>query len=144
MHSAEIDIASAEAERAPAWCILDLVNPAALFLFFRVAGIKYNSVTGFQRRFQLDLYPLALNLRHLAQINASLFAEARMHQFLVVDPANPAAIQASRKRHLHFVVGIWRLVISDWSVGDRSQLIEGTAINTGDVRDILRRFQSTF
>src|SRR5690349_10737164 len=100
MHSAEIDIAPAETERAPAWCVLDLVHPAALFFFFRVAGIKNNSVTGFQRRFQLDLCPLALNLRHLAQINASLFSKPRMHQLLVVDPAKPAAIQPSRERHL--------------------------------------------
>src|SRR3954470_6684825 len=107
MHSAEIHIASAEGERAPARPAFYFINPAALLFFFGVARIKYHSVTGFQRRFQLDLCPLAFDGGDFAQINAPLFSEASMDQLLVVDPAEPAAIQTSGERHLHFVVGIW-------------------------------------
>src|ERR1051326_2363688 len=116
MHAAEVNSTPAEREQkrysfhvvdqrpsAPYW--FDSINTSSLFLLLRLAGIKNNTVAGLKRGFQIGEHALALHLGNLAQIHAALFAEAAMHQLLVVDPAQPSGVEASGEGHFHFVPG---------------------------------------
>jgi hypothetical protein len=55
-----------------------------------MARIKYDSVAGFERRFEPEGDAAAFNAGDFTEVNASLLSEARMDQLLVVDTAEPA------------------------------------------------------
>ena len=60
----------------------------------------------FGSAFCLNQNSVAPHLRAFTEINAALFAEAAVHELLIVDAAQPAGVEAAGKGHLHLVFSI--------------------------------------
>src|SRR5690348_8483259 len=58
-----------------------IVNPAALFFFFRVPCIKDDAVAALQWRFEAQSNALPIQPGNLAQVHSALLAESRMNKF---------------------------------------------------------------
>src|SRR5579859_3143962 len=80
----------------------DFVNSPALFFFFRLPRIEYNAIAFFKGAGEFDQHAVAKNLLYVTKKYAALFAETGVHELLVINAAEPAAVQAARKGHLHF------------------------------------------
>src|ERR1041385_3604762 len=68
----ELDVTFPKLDRAQACSVADFINSPALLFFLRMPGIKHTSVSGLQRRFQLDLPPFPFDCCHFSQINSTL------------------------------------------------------------------------
>src|SRR5688572_9680520 len=109
-----------------------------------MAAIEDDPIARFQRSFQLNEDSLPVHTRDRAQVNAALFAETRVDQFLVVDAAKPAGGKTARKGHGHFIAWISDFGLQLWQgFGryftmrvQRLATIQGLPINSRDVGNI--------
>ena len=94
------------------WLCLQLVNSAALLLFLRFACVENDAVAWLERA--AEAYPNAvfLNGQNLAEIDAALFAESGVNEFLIVNTFEPAGVKATGKGHFQ-IVGCGRSVVGD-------------------------------
>src|SRR5439155_383909 len=129
--ASKIDVAAAKGQDSLPLFNAYLVNPSALFFFFRVAGIENDSVSAFKRALQSDNNALAFNSENLSEVNATLFAEPPMHQLLIVNAAQPTGVEAARESHFHVVTGDRGRVARDRWFG-LEQVVERFPINASD------------
>ena len=92
-----------------------------------MAGVEDDAIARFQRGLQVKADTLALDPRDLAQEHAALLAEAGMDKSLVIGAVKPPGVEPAREGHFH-VVAVVR--------GDGPQLVEGLAVDAGDVGDV--------
>src|SRR6185369_17463187 len=86
--------------------LFDLVNPSAFFLCFGFAGVEYDAIAGLERRLEADGDAVAAEAGDFAEVDAAFFSKPGVDQFLVVDAAEPAGIEAAREGHLQGVFPI--------------------------------------
>jgi len=84
------------------------VNAAAFFRQIRSSGIEADTITGFERAFEPESNGIGSHGGDLAQIDAPLFAEAGMGQFLIVDAPKPSCVKPAAEGHFQFVAGLGR------------------------------------
>ena len=102
---------SGQAGRLPCF---DFMDAAALFLFFGMSCVEHHAVAGLERRLQFNKHLLALDARHLTEVNAAFLAKTRMDQLLVVDAAEPAGVKPAGKGHFHFIFAICDFRFTKW------------------------------
>ncbi len=102
MHTREVNTRT-ETEPGVLPMLFDTIDATAFFGRFRVAGVKYHTIAGFQRALQPEADSAAFDASDFAEVHAAFLAEAGMDELLVVDAAEPARVKPARKGHLHFV-----------------------------------------
>jgi hypothetical protein len=87
--------------------ISDFVNPSPFFLLVWFAGVEDYAIARFEWGDQSEHHGISPDFGDFTKKHAAFFAEARVNEFLVVIPAEPAGEQAPRKGHLDGVFTIY-------------------------------------
>ena len=118
-----------------------------------MTSVEDNAVAGFQWSVELENDLRAQHAGDVAEVNATLLAEPRVDQFLIVDPTKPAGVKTTRERHLQVILrfaGAGRRCGVDFLGQEvrvvrqsRGAFVQGAPIRTRDVGDILWSLQAS-
>ena len=122
-----------------------MVDAPAFLAFVGAAGVEHDAVAGFERRGELQGDGFVLHAGDFAEEHAALGAEAAMGEFLIVDAAKPAGVEATRETHLEFVARGLRFEFRRRFAGKiRHDFVERLSVNARDAGDVLRRFEPAY
>lgn len=120
-----------------------MVDAATLLLFVGAAGVEDDAVARLGGTDELEGNTVGADPLDLAEIDAALGAEAGVGEFLVLDAAEPAGVEAAGETHLKVVKRLAAHVVHHGVFRGRRRpkdfghhLIERLAVDAGDAGDV--------